>query len=103
MRKITKESVDAFINGRYLKKSNMEVTVGRKMYLHGNCIARIEPEGNVNTLYISNWGWSSNTTKERLNWIPWVSVTQKNFVWYLNGNEWNWQWTPIHWNNRNIF
>ena len=35
MRQITKEAVDAFLNGYYYKKSNMEVTCG-EMYLHGN-------------------------------------------------------------------
>ena len=41
------------------------------------------------TLSITNCGWFSNTTKERLNGLPNVSIQQKNFIWYLNGNEWN--------------
>ena len=28
-------------------------------------------------------------TKERLNGLHGVSITQKNFIWYLNGKKWN--------------
>lgn len=38
MRQITKEAVDAFMEGRRYKKSNMEVR-DNCMYLHGNKIA----------------------------------------------------------------
>ena len=38
---------------------------------------------------IINAGWFSNTTKERLNALPNVHITQKNWVWYLNEKEWN--------------
>jgi hypothetical protein len=56
--------------------------------LHGNRIAYRynDPE---KTLSISNCGWFSNTTKERLNAIPGVSIHQKNWEWYLNGEKWN--------------
>jgi hypothetical protein len=46
-------------------------------------------------LYISDGGWQSNTTKERLNGLPNVSVHQKNFQWYLNGEAWTGNWTLI--------
>ena len=56
--------------------------------LHGNKIAYRynDPE---RTLSITNAGWQSVTTKERLNGIPDVSIHQMNFVWYLNGEEWD--------------
>ena len=46
-------------------------------------------------LSISNAGWQSNTTKERLNGLPNVGIYQKNWQWYLNGNEWNGEWTRV--------
>ena len=85
MRQITKEAVDAFLNAYYYKKSNMEVTCG-EMYLHGNKIAWLDLNGQ---LWISHCGYRTNTTKERLNGLPGVGIRQRNFTWYLNGEEWN--------------
>jgi hypothetical protein len=48
-----------------------------------------------NMLSVSNAGWASNTTKERLNGLPHVRVHQRNWNWYLNGNEWNGEWTRV--------
>lgn len=84
MRQITKEAVDAFLNGRYYKKSNMEVA-GGNMYLHDNKIAWFDKN---HQLWISNCGWQSNTTKERLNALPNVHIIQRNYHWYLNGVDW---------------
>ncbi|MCP3682379.1 MAG: hypothetical protein GY861_06775 [bacterium] len=91
MRKITQESVDAFMNAREFKKANMEVEVLPNvtiLKLHGNKIAYRynDPE---RTLSITNAGWQSLTTKERLNGIPNVSIHQKNWTWYLNGEKWD--------------
>ena len=85
MRQITKEAVDAFLNGRYYKKSNMEVA-GGNMYLHGNKIAWFDKNGQ---LWITNCCWLTNTTKERLNALPNVHIIQRNYHWYLNGVEWD--------------
>ena len=46
-------------------------------------------------VYITNAGWFSDTTKERLNGIQGVSIHQKDYVWYLNGKEWNGKLTEI--------
>jgi hypothetical protein len=91
MKKITKESIDAFMNAKPFKKDNTEVIVLQNvtiLKLFGNEIAYRynDPE---QTLSITNAGWFSNTTKERLNAIPNVRIQQKNFNWYLNGKEWN--------------
>jgi len=91
MRKITKESINAFMNAKRFKKQNTVVEVLPNvtiLKLHNNTIAYRynDPE---RTLTISNCGWFSNTTKERLNALPNVDIRQKNFVWYLNGKEWN--------------
>ncbi len=89
MRIITEQSTTAFLNRRKFKKANTEVIEsGGKFYLrlHGNTIAILDPD---NTLMITNAGWQSNTTKERLNGLDGVSIQQKNFAWFLNGNEWD--------------
>tara|TARA_R100001460_G_scaffold105282_1_gene151775 strand:- start:362 stop:685 length:324 start_codon:yes stop_codon:yes gene_type:complete len=91
MRKITKDSINAFMNAKTFKKQNMEVEVLPNvtiLYLHNNAIAYRynDPE---QTLTITNCGWATVTTKERLNALPNVSIQQKNFVWYLNGKEWD--------------
>jgi hypothetical protein len=58
------------------------------MKLHGNAIAYRynDPE---QTLSITNCGWQTNTTKERLNSIPGVNIYQKAGIWFLNGEEWD--------------
>ena len=94
-RKITNESVDKFLSRETFKKSNMEVDQCYGQYrlkLHGNTIAVLD---EFNMLSISNAGWESNTTKERLNGLPNVRIHQRKFVWYLNGVEWNGEWTRV--------
>ncbi len=97
MRQITKESINAFNNSFTFSKSNMLVRIFNdvvKLQYHGNTIAiknRI-----TNKISITNCGWFSNTTKERLNALEGVNIQQRNFVWYLNGNEWNGELTEIN-------
>ena len=89
MRQITKDSINAFLNRKTFTRQNMKVReMNGKFYLklHGNIIAVLHKD---NTLQITNCGWFSNTTKERLNGLWCVDIHQKNFVWYLNGEEWN--------------
>jgi hypothetical protein len=91
MRKITAQAVDAFMNARPFKKDNMQVEVLLNctiLRLHGNAIAYRYNDPD-RTLTITNCGWFSNTTKERLNGIPGVSINQKKGQWYLNGEVWN--------------
>jgi hypothetical protein len=89
-RKVTNSIVSAFISGNELKVSNSK-TDGKSLYLFGNKIAEKRKDG----LYITNAGWRSNTTKERLNALPNVSIYQKNGEWFLNGNSWNGEWIKI--------
>jgi hypothetical protein len=91
MKKVTKEIVDAFLNGKYKKVGNSESS-GGDLFLHHNKIAYFDIDG---FLWISNAGWESNTTKERLNALPNVRINQKDFVWYLNGKAWGGGWTKI--------
>lgn len=95
-RKITVESCNAFMSARQFNKDNTSVSIEADtliMRLHGNEIAR-RPVGS-NKIEITNAGWFSTTTKERLNGLPGVSVCQKKGVWFLNGNEWNGEWVTV--------
>ncbi len=102
MRKITREAFFAFRKGLEFKKSNTRVQIELhssgydvNLLLHGNVIARRKVKQDSEEIWITNAGWFSNTTKERLNGIPGVSINQSNFVWYLNRKEWNGEWTKI--------
>lgn len=95
MRQITKESVNAFLNAKPFTKQNMTVEVLPNvtiLKLYGNAIAYRynDPE---RSLSITNCGWQSNTTKERLNGLlsslNMGRITQRNLEWYLNGKHWD--------------
>jgi len=92
MRQITEKSVKNFLNEDNFNKNNTQVlknedTTG--FYLHGNLIA-LNRKGKI---IITNAGWFSNTTKERLNGIlqnlGFDKIYQKNFEWFLAGQKWN--------------
>lgn len=88
MRKITNNVTNAFENNRAFKSGNDEVKISQdsvQMLLHGNIIA----EKTKGFLYITNCGWKTNTTKERLNGISGINICQKKGLWYLNGEAWN--------------
>ena len=97
MKKISQDAARAFMEARPFKRTNTKVEVLDNvtiMYLFGNAIAYRynDPE---RTLAITNAGWFSNTTKERLNAIDGVSVYQKDWYWYLNGERWDGSLTDI--------
>lgn len=85
MRKITEKVVAAFLAGKSCKCGNSS-TNGKHYLLHGNIIAF---KGRDGALYVTSAGWNTNTTKERLNALPGVSIAQKDFCWFLNGVEWD--------------
>ena len=91
MRTITKQSIEAFMNAKPFKKSNMEVEVLPNvtvLKLFGNSIA-YRYNDPKRTLSITNCGWDTPTTKERLNALPNVSIQQVNYEWFLNGKKWD--------------
>ena len=90
MRKITREIVHAFEHGITTKIDNSR-TDGRSMWLFENKIAEFR-EG---VLWVTNAGWQSKTTKERLNGLRGVRVHQSRKQWYLNGNAWNGEWVRV--------
>ena len=88
MRKITSLAADHFHSGAYFSRGNTKVTVEGnviKLLLHGNCIAQRTPLAYT----ITNCGWFTPTTKERLNGLAGVSIVQKKGDWYLNGEYWD--------------
>lgn len=103
-RKITTDAINAFMAGQKFHRDNTSVEIENehgslpsemivKLKLHGNLIAkRFLLSGSV---YISNAGWQSNTTKERLNGIPGVHIVQRKGQWYLNDKEWDGSWTQV--------
>ena len=99
MRKITQDAVAAFNNNYPFKRGNTQIKVEDDnegaiytiMQLHGNTIA-LKVTGDSGTgLFISDGGWQTSTTKERLNGLSGVSIYQRNFQWFLNGEAWNGQ------------
>ncbi len=101
MRKITIESVTAFLNAKKFNKSNMSVEVYSNVTVlkyQGNEIAYKSNK----TITITNRGYFTNTTKERLNGVIRLSganikpIYQKNFAWYLDDKEWNGNLTDIN-------
>ena len=62
------------------------------LYLFGNHIARDAGEGHV---AISNRGWFTLTTKDRLNALPNVSIYQKRGAWFLNAHPWDGNWVIV--------
>lgn len=95
MRKITQQSIDAFQRGQYFNSGNtiVEVEGNVNLYLHYNLIASWNPI--LGTLHITDAGWPTRTTKERLNGLPGVHINQKAGQWYLNGEKWNGRLTEI--------
>ena len=93
MKKITSTITDAFVQGQAKKISNTH-TDGQGLWLFDNKIAEHREDG----MYISNAGWHSRTTKERLNGLPDVSISQKKGEWYLNGEQWSGDWIRVNTN-----
>lgn len=94
MRKITRLATQAFNNNTNFSLGNTTVKTDgttTDMFLHGNHIAT-KTNG---VLRITNAGWSSNVTKERLNALFDVRIYQRKGQWYLNDQIWNGEWTTI--------
>lgn len=95
MRKTTQRAVHAFFRREAINLGNTVVDVdyfgNPRLFLFGNQIARIVD----NVLEITNAGWASATTKERLNGLHGVQITQRKGVWYLNSKEWDGSWIKV--------
>lgn len=95
MRKITEDAYDAFCKNKRFKRANTCVIIKNEvteMLLFGNCIAKKEHS----EIFISNGGWNSRTTVERLNAF---SVKVRNFKGDLIINEklkWDGEWINLN-------
>lgn len=88
MRKVTQDAVWSFYKGKQATHNNTQIKIENgvtKMFLFGNLIAKME-DGK---LFITNAGWRTNTTKERLNGLKGVNIYQKKGTWYLNNLPWD--------------
>lgn len=101
MRKITNIAVAAFFAARPLEQSNMEIEVLPNvtiMKLFGNSIA-FRYNDPQNTLSITNCGFETNTTKERLNGvlshIGHAGICQRKGIWYLGDDVWDGKLTDV--------
>ena len=96
MRKITKLARKAFLNAEPFKLDNTEVKVYTgefgsiitEMSLFGNIIARrysnVSSSDSFQIIAITNAGYKTATTKERLNHIiPQVSIRQRDGDWWI--------------------
>ena len=89
MRKIESQMVQAVLGSRDWRSGNTSVDVtdhGVVVRLHGHVIAQMDWENH--TLYITDAGWQTTTTKSRLNALlrnvtKRGHVYQSDFIWYL--------------------
>lgn len=95
MRKITQGAYNAWKNKTPFKKANTRVDVDFDrectLYLHGNCIAK-EVDGE---LFVNHCGWTTNTTRERLNMFPNVHIRKFQGDFLLNEQIMNPGWNKI--------
>ena len=90
-RKITLDAVEAFESSVSFNRQNMQVEVLPNvtiLKLFNNPIA-YQYNDPQRTLSITNCGWATNTTKERLNGLKNVNIQQTKGIWFLNGKEWD--------------
>lgn len=108
MKKTTQQAADLFTSFNSGKVgSNTRVThkamLSNGKFPKGNHFIVLELFGNEiaaadsgdGSLYITNAGWKTATTKERLNGLPNVSISQIKGKWFLNGDEWNGEWILV--------
>ncbi len=86
MRQVTERIAAAFASHETLRVGNTR-TDGEHVWLHGNMIVKRAEDGQV---LVSNAGWYSNTTRERLS--AFCNVYQKNFRWFIAGQEYEGGW-----------
>lgn len=98
MRKITQQAIAAFLTFQNFASTNTTVLIedngDASLLLHGNLIGKHYADNGQ--IEITNAGWQSNVTKERLNGIPGVSINQRNWQWYLNGEAWDGEWITVN-------
>ena len=95
-RQISEQAAQALMDGERFKSGNTKVSgSGEKwgLYLHGHKIAEYHADDGV--LWITTAGYSTMTTKERLNALPGVSVHTAKKQLHLNGAPWDGNWIEV--------
>jgi len=95
MRQLTEKAIENFLNDTPFKKSNTEVIITKSKTILSLFKNRIAFKVN-DKIAITNAGYKNTTTKERLNGLPGVNIQQKDGKWYLNGQQWNGEFTVIN-------
>lgn len=110
MRKITETAIDALYSRRAFSSTNTVVARASSianlpeeldqdttwvLYLHNNAIVALAADGSV---WITDGGWETLTTKERLNGVPGVRVWHHRRELHLSAPEhpsssWDGSWT----------
>jgi hypothetical protein len=89
---VSRNAARALKNGTSYSNGKNTKVDSTGIYLHGNHIARNAGEGHV---AITNSGWATLTTKDRLNAIDNVRIYQKNYQWFLNDKPWDGSWVIV--------
>lgn len=87
-RKVTLEVCGAFM-ARKPKHNNNTHTDGKSLFLFGNKIAEHREDG----VYITDAGWNTTTTRERLNYF--ASVHTRKGQLFLDNKPWDGDWTRV--------
>jgi len=115
MRKVTEQVCNAFLRGQSASVGNTR-TDGKAIYLHGNLIAEWldnPKETNIRPcrVRLTDAGWQSATTKERLNGLMQLMgkpyrVFQRDYCWKVSGSIHDIEWPgelvisyTEHWGN----
>ena len=80
---------NAFLNKK-IRKTKRDETNGWSYFLFGNIIAERRGE----EIWITNSGWKTITTKDRLNKIG-AYLYAKKGVWHLNECPWEGEWVNM--------
>ena len=89
MRKVTEQIKQAWINNQCLTIGNTS-TDGTSIFLHGNKIIKRNEDGSIS---VTNSGWYSNTTKERLNMV--CRCHRSKGQWFINDIPYTGGWVNI--------
>ena len=96
MKLVTQNSINAFnsnTKGTFGGNTRVEVQEnGATLLLLFENLIAVNDNGK---LKITDAGWQSKTTKERLNGLRGVNIQQKKGDWFLNGELWNGRWIEV--------
>lgn len=83
------KAISAFLQHENKKDGNT-ISTGNELRLFGNTIAEWREDG----LYITDAGWDTRTTKDRLCKLG-VRIHQERGQWFLFGKIWDGDWINI--------